>query len=91
LADVRFGSLADKCTAQRHVRFAPNSDHKSGLSQLAMSALPPIADMCGAAAYVCYGPISDIMRLSLKAKLVANLSGYSFWQIFAPGIFMSRG
>ena len=25
--DVRFGSLADMCSAKRHVRFAPNSGH----------------------------------------------------------------
>jgi hypothetical protein len=28
--DVRFGSEADICAAQRHVRFTPNSDRKSG-------------------------------------------------------------
>ena len=39
-ADVRFGSKADICGAQRHVRFTPNSDRKSGLPQRGMSALP---------------------------------------------------
>jgi len=34
--------------AERHVRFTPNSDRESGLSQTVMSALPPKADMCGA-------------------------------------------
>jgi hypothetical protein len=29
----------------------------------AMSALPPIADMCSALADVCYGPIADIGSL----------------------------
>jgi hypothetical protein len=29
-AYVRFGSLADICSAKRHVRFTPNSDRKSG-------------------------------------------------------------
>jgi aspartate racemase len=33
LLDVRFGSLADIRTAQGHVRFAPNSDRKSGHPQ----------------------------------------------------------
>jgi hypothetical protein len=28
--DVRFGSLADICSAKGHVRFAPNSDRESG-------------------------------------------------------------
>jgi hypothetical protein len=39
-----------------YVRFTPNSDRKSGFSQTAMSALPPIAtakaDMCSAQAIV---------------------------------------
>jgi hypothetical protein len=30
--DVRFGSLADICSAKGHVRFAPNSDRESGHS-----------------------------------------------------------
>jgi hypothetical protein len=30
LADVRFGSKADSCSAKGYVRFAPNSDRKSG-------------------------------------------------------------
>jgi hypothetical protein len=29
----------------------------------ALSALPPKADMCGALAYVCFGPIADIAVL----------------------------
>jgi hypothetical protein len=28
--DVRFGSLADICSAKGHVRFTPNSDRESG-------------------------------------------------------------
>jgi hypothetical protein len=50
LADVRFGSKADMCSAKRDVRFTPNSDRESGFSPL--SALPPKADMCGALADV---------------------------------------
>src|SRR5215813_14257529 len=57
---VRFGSKADSCSAATHVRFAPNSDHKSGHPKKVMSALPPKADMCTALANVCYGPIADI-------------------------------
>jgi hypothetical protein len=45
---VRFGSKADMCAANSDVRFTPNSDRKSGLRQMVMSALPPKADMCGA-------------------------------------------
>jgi hypothetical protein len=50
--DVRFGSLADICSAKGHVRFAPNSDRESEIPQTVMSALPPKADMCGAASDV---------------------------------------
>src|SRR5215471_2374678 len=57
---VRFGSKADICSAQEHVRFTPNSDRKSGLPQKLMSALPPKADMCSALDHVCYGPKADI-------------------------------
>jgi hypothetical protein len=57
---VRFGSLADICSAKGHVRFTPDSDRESGLPQKVMSALPPKADMCSALAYVCFGPIADI-------------------------------
>src|SRR5215831_5770412 len=60
--DVRFGSKADMCSASGHVRFTPDSDLESGLSQNDMSALPPRADMCGAKADVCFGPIADISR-----------------------------
>jgi hypothetical protein len=31
--------------------------------QNVMSALPPIADMCSALAYVCFGPIADMALL----------------------------
>jgi hypothetical protein len=34
--DVRFGSLADICSAKGHVRFAPNSDRESGFRQKAI-------------------------------------------------------
>jgi hypothetical protein len=63
LADVRFGSQADICTAQRDVRFAPNRDRESGFLQKAMSALHPEADLCATLAYVCFGPKADITRL----------------------------
>jgi hypothetical protein len=48
------------CAAKSHGRFIPNSDRESEIPQKAMSALPPKADMCGALAYVCFGPIADI-------------------------------
>jgi hypothetical protein len=34
-------------------------------SAIAMSALPSIADMCGALAYVCFGPKADIQSAFL--------------------------
>jgi hypothetical protein len=42
---VRFGSLADICSATGHVRYSPNSDRESGFPQTVMSALPPKADI----------------------------------------------
>jgi hypothetical protein len=64
--NVRFGSLADICSAKGHVRLAPNSDHESGFSQKVMSALPLKADMCGARGHVCFGPIADIASRQLR-------------------------
>ena len=68
--NVRFGSKADICAAQRHVRFAPNSDRESRHPQTVMSALPSKADMCGAMIDVCYGPKADMGSLD---HLVSNL------------------
>jgi hypothetical protein len=48
------------CDAKGDVRFAPESDRESGLQQPVMSALPQIADMCGATAHVGFGPKADI-------------------------------
>src|SRR5262245_52414317 len=61
-SNVRFGSKADMCSAADDVRFTPNSDRKSRHPQNIMSALLPIADMCGAHAHVCFGPKADIYR-----------------------------
>src|SRR5262245_50381781 len=66
-SDVRFGSQADIRSAKRHVRFTPNSDHKSRNPQTVMSALPPKADMCGATGHVCLGPIADISSYSISS------------------------
>jgi hypothetical protein len=63
--DVRFGSQADMCNAPSHVRFAPNSDRKSGNPQTVMSALPLKADMCGANRYVCFGPKDGVIGLAI--------------------------
>src|SRR5215510_11977068 len=61
--DVRFGSKADMCSANEHVRFTPNSDRESGHRQTVRSALPPKADMCSAQAHVCFGPKADMAHL----------------------------
>jgi hypothetical protein len=50
--NVRFGSEADMCSAQAHVRFTPNSDRKSRHAADGLSALPPKADICSALADV---------------------------------------
>jgi hypothetical protein len=47
------------CAAKRHVCFTPNSDRESEIPQMAMSALPPKADMCGANTNVRFGPKAD--------------------------------
>jgi len=52
------------CAAKSDVRFAPNSDRESGFPQTVMSALPPKADMCGAARDVRFGPIADIPAIT---------------------------
>ena len=57
---VGFESKADMRAAKSHVRFTPNSDRESEISQKAMSALPPKADMCGATSDVRFGPIADM-------------------------------
>src|SRR5262245_28367477 len=59
LEDVRFGSQADMCSAQRHVRFTPNSNRESKHPQTVMSALFPKADVCGANLNVRFGPKAD--------------------------------
>jgi hypothetical protein len=52
------------CGAREHVRFTPNSDHKSRHAALVMSALHLKADMCGANRHVCFGPKADIGPIS---------------------------
>jgi hypothetical protein len=39
----------------------PIATAKADMPQMVMSALPPKADMCGAIAHVCFGPIADIV------------------------------
>src|SRR5262249_9635319 len=75
------GQKQDMCSANRHVRFTPNSDRESGLPQPVMSALPPKADMCGALAHVCFGPIADscsAARVSLFDHFVRD--GHYPWR-----------
>jgi hypothetical protein len=64
-ADVRYGSEADSCAAKSDVRFAPNSDRKSGFPQNVMSALPPKADIGAAQINVRFGPKVDSCIASL--------------------------
>jgi hypothetical protein len=76
---VRFGSKADMCSAPTHVRFASNSDRESGAPREGMSALPPIADMCGATSDVRFGPIADILEEFGKLRL----SGFPAWALWS--------
>src|SRR5262245_65954552 len=57
------------CAAKRHVGFTPDSDRECEIPQQAMSALPPKADMCSAVVHVCFGPIADMLRLSLRDNI----------------------
>jgi hypothetical protein len=68
---VRFGSKADICAAQNHVRFTPNSDRKSEFPHKVMSALPPKADMCSATVDVRFGPIAD-MLIAFQQRLYSS-------------------
>ena len=69
-ADVRFGSLADICSAKGHVSFAPNSDRESGFPQTVMSALPPKADMCGATRDVRF--VADMATSQRDGRFTPN-------------------
>jgi hypothetical protein len=40
-----------------------------------MSVLPPKSDMCGAPAYVCFGPIADIANYSITSSARASTDG----------------
>src|SRR5262245_17278150 len=59
-SDVSFGSAADICAAQAHVRCTPNSDRESRHRKRPCLLYPPKADVCGALAHVCFGPIADM-------------------------------
>ena len=76
LGDVRFGPIADidhmliperkkRPPANRHFRFAPNSDRESEIPQKTMSALPPKADI----ALDKYLARTDKIALAAIAKL----------------------
>jgi hypothetical protein len=74
---VRFGSKADMCSAKAHVRFTPDSDRESGLSQRIMSALPLKADMCGAIWDFRFGSEADTARGVTRYFLVYYFAGLS--------------
>ncbi|MGC1827507.1 MAG: hypothetical protein WA723_17880 [Pseudolabrys sp.] len=63
------------CSAKEkeHVRFAPNSDRESGLSQPVMSALPPKADIEWRLCDVCFVPIADIFSRVTNINVAARL------------------
>jgi hypothetical protein len=66
-AHVRFGSLADICSAKGMSALPPIATAKADMPQTVMSALAPKADMCSARGHVCFGPIADIgARLNSK-------------------------
>src|SRR5262249_52752266 len=59
-----FFSEAGKCWGKNRDWIGPSESAEGPVAS--MSALPPKADMCGALAGVCFGPIADI-RLSTPA------------------------
>ena len=67
-----------QCSAKRHVRFTPNSDHESGFPQQAMSALPPKADLCGATRDDRFGPIADMSCRADRPRLDDDVSNVVF-------------
>jgi hypothetical protein len=73
--NVRFGSKADMRSAKGHVRFAHNSDRESGFPQTAMSALPPIADICSAQAHVRFVPIADMAQTQVQFFISSRTDG----------------
>jgi hypothetical protein len=95
---VRFGSLADICSAKGHVRFAPNSDRESEFPQTVMSALPSKADMCGATTNVCFGPKADIaLRHSITSSArnrndsgIFRLSVFAVFKLIANSYFVGN-
>jgi hypothetical protein len=68
-ADVRFGSKADILAVSRHVRFTPNSGHRSARPRR-RSALPPIADIAQRDQDVRFVPIAN---MDLFDQLVGEL------------------
>jgi hypothetical protein len=52
----------------------PNSDRESGFPRTVMSALPPKADMCGAATDVRFGPIADMHVTEILGLLHSRLA-----------------
>jgi hypothetical protein len=62
---------------KRHVRFTPNSDRESEIPQKAMSALHPIADICGATRDVRFGPKADIETITSVLGVARPLAAKS--------------
>jgi hypothetical protein len=86
-ANVADGSVADICSAKSDVRFTPNSDRESEFPHKVMSALPLKADMCGALAHVCFGPIADIGVWAAQANALFALA----FEEVRSKIFGARG
>jgi len=69
-----------------------NSDRENGFPQQAMSALPPKADMCGATAYVCFGPIAEFKILTQQKERPPCGGLSEFNQVHDPsGLRTPRG
>src|SRR5512135_3075164 len=72
--EERFGRI----TAGRVAATSTSGHKRTFPPQKVMSALPPKADMCGALAHVCFGPIADT-----AAHLESSKGGNAYLGHFA--------
>ena len=72
---VRFGSLADICSAKNDVRFTPNSDRKSRHVTNVHVCFTPESGHVRALAHVCFGPIADMCNALARGCLLRANSG----------------
>jgi hypothetical protein len=65
-----------------HEEIATSTADISIVKECSPSALPPKADMCGALAYVCFGPIADIVSSSTSPREETDVA----WEPLSLGV-----